>query len=78
MASTNCQNDVMLLSIAREVGRKVYTLGLDSDYNRHWYSPVERDAFMTGWLEAATESAGQGDFSANAQIPFTRSGRTDC
>ncbi len=56
MATTSCQNDEMLLSIAREVGRKVYVMGLDIDFNRQWYSPVERDAFVVGWLEAATES----------------------
>ncbi len=56
MATTSCQNDEMLLSIAKEVGRKVYVMGLDIDFNRQWYSPVERDAFVVGWLEAATES----------------------
>ncbi len=60
MATTNCQNDAMLLIMAKEVGRKVYGMGLDIDFNRHWYSPVERDAFVDGWLEAAAESSCRG------------------
>jgi hypothetical protein len=60
MATKNCQNDEVLLYLAKEVGRKVYSMGLDIDYNRDWYSPVERDAFQVGWLEAADESSYQG------------------
>ncbi len=60
MATKSCQNDEMLLSIAKEVGRKVYVMGLDIDFNRQWYSPVERDAFVVGWLEAATETSYRG------------------
>jgi hypothetical protein len=57
MATKNCQNDPVLLYIAKEVGRKVYTMGLEIDYNRDWYTPIERDAFEVGWLEAANESS---------------------
>ena len=60
MATRSCQNDEMLLSIAKQVGRKVYFMGLDMDFNRHWYSTAERDAFDGGWLEAAEESLNQG------------------
>lgn len=56
MATRSCQNDEILLSIAQEVGRKAYFLGLDIDFNRYWYSPVEHDAFVAGWLEAAEDS----------------------
>jgi hypothetical protein len=59
MASKNCQNDPVLLYMAKEVGRKVYSMGLEIDYNRDWYSQVERDAFEVGWLEAADESSFQ-------------------
>ena len=61
MASKNCGNDEMLLYLAREVGRKVHSLGLDIDFNREWYSPVERDAFQLGWLEADEESPWRGN-----------------
>jgi len=57
MATKSCQNDELLLYIAKEVGRKVYLMGLGIDYNREWYTSVERDAFEVGWLEAATESS---------------------
>jgi hypothetical protein len=56
MATTSCQNDEMLLAVANQVGRKVYSMGLDIEFNRNWYSPVERDAFVQGWLAAAKES----------------------
>lgn len=59
MASITCDNDAILLYVAKEVGRKVYAMGLDIDYNHTWYSPVERDAFELGWLEAAAESSFQ-------------------
>ncbi len=78
MASIFCQNDLLLLSIAREVGRKVALMGLDSDFHRHWYSPAERDAFMDGWLEAAAESSDEGDFCATYHYPSNSSGRTEC
>jgi hypothetical protein len=60
MASKNCQNEEILLYIAKEVGRKVYLMGLDIDFNRQWYSSVERDAFMVGWLEAAEDTSHYG------------------
>jgi hypothetical protein len=60
MATTNCQNDEILLAIANQVGRKAYLMGLDINFNRHWYSPVERDAFVLGWLAAAEESSPHG------------------
>jgi hypothetical protein len=56
MATRNCQNDEILLAIANKVGRKAYFMGLDLDFNCHWYSPVERDAFVVGWLEAEESS----------------------
>jgi hypothetical protein len=57
MATTSCQNDAILLTVAREVGRKAFSIGLGIDFNHNWYSPVEHDAFVSGWLEAATESS---------------------
>ena len=60
MATTNCQNDEILLPIANQVGRKAYLMGLDIDFNRNWYSPVERDAFVLGWLAAEEESSPRG------------------
>ncbi len=57
MATKNCQNDALLIYLAKEVGRKVYSMGLDIDYNRDWYSPIELEAFEVGWLEAANESS---------------------
>ena len=60
MATTSCQNDEILLSIANQVGRKAYFMGLDIDFNSDWYSPVERDAFVMGWLAEAEESSPRG------------------
>ena len=59
MATKNCQNDPILLYMAKEVGRKVYSMGLEIDYNRDWYTPVVREAFEVGWLEAANEASFQ-------------------
>ena len=56
MATKSCQNDEILLAIANQVGRKAYFMGLDMDFNRNWYSSVERDAFVRGWLAADEES----------------------
>ena len=60
MAMTSCQNDEILLSIATAVGRKAYCMGLDIDTNHLWYTPLERDAFMSGWLEAANGASFHG------------------
>lgn len=52
VASANCQNYELFLSIAEEVGRKAYFMGVDLEIKLPWYSTEERVAFYAGWIAA--------------------------
>ena len=55
MASANCPDKSLLLSLAESMGKKAFFLGLELSANPYRFNTEESDAFLTGWLSAELE-----------------------